>query len=82
MVSDLKDQRSREWGGLSVTKEEIEALGRRSAALTADVADSGQVETMCDQVLDQFGQIAILVNNAGACAGPDRVPVVELDEAV
>ncbi|MQF82269.1 MAG: SDR family oxidoreductase, partial [SAR202 cluster bacterium] len=30
----------------------------------------------------EFGKIDILVNNAGAPAGPDRVPVVDLEEDV
>ncbi len=35
---------------------------------------------MVRQALDRFGRIDILVNNAAAPAGQDRVPVVDLDE--
>ena len=46
-----------------------------------DVSDADQVDSMAQQALERFGGIDILVNNAGARPGPDRVPVVELEEA-
>jgi NAD(P)-dependent dehydrogenase (short-subunit alcohol dehydrogenase family) len=67
------------WGGLSQVVREIEALGRRAMGILADVSDAGQVESMVRRGLEQFGHVDILVNNAGAPAGPDRVPVVDLD---
>lgn len=45
--------------------QEVEALGRKSMLLQANVADSTAVQAMVKQVIDQFGQIDILVNNAG-----------------
>ena len=68
-----------EWGGLDAAVAEIEALGRRSAAVAADVGDPQQVDRMVSEALDTMGRIDILVNNAGALAGRDRVPVVELE---
>jgi len=68
------------WGGLSQVVREIEALGRRSLGVVADVSDASQVDSMIRQSVAQFGHIDILVNNAGAPAGRDRVPVVDLDE--
>ncbi|TMC64509.1 MAG: glucose 1-dehydrogenase [Chloroflexi bacterium] len=44
---------------------EISRLGRRSLAVVADVADSGQVNAAVDRALVAFGQIDILVNAAG-----------------
>jgi NAD(P)-dependent dehydrogenase (short-subunit alcohol dehydrogenase family) len=69
------------WAGLPDLAREIEALGRRALPIVADVSNARQVDAMVQQGLEHFGQIDILVNNAGALAGPDRVPVVELDEA-
>jgi len=43
----------------------IRALGRRAVCLEADVTDPAQVTAMVAQALAQFGQINILVNNAG-----------------
>jgi NAD(P)-dependent dehydrogenase (short-subunit alcohol dehydrogenase family) len=45
---------------------EIEALGRRALAVTADIADRAQVERMVAQVAATLGGIDILVNNAKA----------------
>ena len=67
--------------GLPTVVGEIEALGQRALPVYADVADAAQVDSMVAAALAEFGRIDILVNNAGAPAGPDRVPVVELEEA-
>ena len=68
------------WGGLPEVVREIEALGRQSIGIVADVSDADQVYSMVQQTIERFGQIDILVNNAGAPAGRDRVPVVDLEE--
>jgi 3-oxoacyl-[acyl-carrier protein] reductase len=47
------------------TAGEIDALGRRSAAIQADASDPESAETVVKDVLDVFGKIDILVNNAG-----------------
>ncbi|HEY0827158.1 MAG TPA: 3-oxoacyl-[acyl-carrier-protein] reductase [Bacilli bacterium] len=47
------------------TVKSIEALGRRSIKIKADVSDAVQVENMVKETLEIFGKIDILVNNAG-----------------
>lgn len=85
-VSDVTEapyaDRGTDWAGLPQVVDEIRALGRRSIGITADVTKSVEVENMIREVIEEFGRIDILVNNAGAPAGPDRVPVTELDETV
>ncbi len=44
---------------------EIEAVGGRAVANSADVADFAQAEAMVRQAIDTFGGLDILVNNAG-----------------
>lgn len=47
------------------TLAEIRALGGDGLAITADVSAADQVENMVKTVLDTFGQVDILINNAG-----------------
>ena len=62
--------------------EEIEALGRACLPVYCDLSDDGQIQDMVGQVVDRFGGIAILVNNARAIIGRDKVPVTELSREV
>ncbi len=57
--------------------EEIEALGRRTLALTANVAHRGSIDVLRDTVLGQFGRVDILVNAAGFTF---RKPTIEVSE--
>jgi NAD(P)-dependent dehydrogenase (short-subunit alcohol dehydrogenase family) len=45
--------------------EEVEALGRRSIGIQADVTKKAEVDTMFETIIDEFGKIDVLVNNAG-----------------
>ncbi len=47
------------------TLAEIREAGGDGLAVTADASDAAQVEAMIKQVLDTYGQIDILINNAG-----------------
>jgi len=46
------------------TSQEIRDMGRRSVALRMDVTDRAQVASVFKQIVDEFGAIDILVNNA------------------
>ena len=56
--------REREKEALAVSAE-IADLGRRSAALRADVSESSEVEALVTAVEKQLGPVDVLVNNAG-----------------
>jgi 3-oxoacyl-[acyl-carrier protein] reductase len=47
------------------TAAEIQGLGRRAAAIKCDVADREQVATTVARVVEEFGSVDILINNAG-----------------
>ena len=44
---------------------EIKQMGRKGLAFKVDVANGKEVKDMVDQVIKEFGQVNILVNNAG-----------------
>ena len=69
-----------EWGGLPAVAAEIEALGRRAITVLLDIRSARQIDEVIAQALAAFGRIDILVNNAAAPPGADRVPVVDLPE--
>jgi len=71
-----------EWGGIDTVSSEVQALGRRTLPIYCDLSDPAQIERMVNQTIDQFGRIDILVNNARAIIGKDKVPVTELDKEV
>ena len=45
--------------------DRIRSMGRRAIAVEGDVTDEGQVASTVDRVLEEFGEIRILMNNAG-----------------
>lgn len=47
------------------TAEEVRSLGAESLPLQADVADEGQVKAMIATTVETYGQLDVLVNNAG-----------------
>lgn len=50
-------------------KPQIEAFGRKTVAVKCDVSDEESVKTAIQTVLDTFGKIDILLNNAGVAVG-------------
>ncbi len=56
---------SRSSDEITAVAEKIHATGRRALALVCDVTDPGQVRSMAEEVGARFGDVEILVNNAG-----------------
>jgi 2-hydroxycyclohexanecarboxyl-CoA dehydrogenase len=49
----------------ATAKETADGLGNGAVGIHTDVTDRGSVNAMVDQVVNQFGQVDVLVNNAG-----------------
>jgi 3-oxoacyl-[acyl-carrier protein] reductase/meso-butanediol dehydrogenase/(S,S)-butanediol dehydrogenase/diacetyl reductase len=75
---ELKSQ----WRSIDSVAEEVEALGRRCLRIWCDLTVSAQIEDMARRAEEHYGHIDILVNNARAIIGRDRVGVTELREEV
>ena len=68
---------SRRLSEVEQTAAEIEAAGRRSLVLTADVMDRSSLEALHARTLEAFGHADILVNSAGITR---RTPTLECSE--
>ena len=72
------DEKDVGWRDIDSTVEEIQANGVRGIPLIVDVSREKDVRRMIDSTVDEFGRLDIIVNNAAAPYGPDRVPVLDL----
>jgi 3-oxoacyl-[acyl-carrier protein] reductase len=63
---------------MSATARDIEARGRRTLTYQADVSDFARAHAVVEQVSTKWGQLDVLLNNAGA---PNPKPILEISEA-
>lgn len=75
---DVAVNYNRDQAGAAGTVQEIVALGRRAVAIPGDVSQSDRVDSIFDRVLESFGRLNVLVNNAGIQTWK---PLLELAES-
>lgn len=68
---------SRTLSEIESVRQEIEALGRKALAVTADISAEEQVNSMVEVTLREFGKIDILVNNAGIAHGSHHLSSIK-----
>ena len=76
------DEKAMGWRDIESVADEVRAMGRRALTIVADLADPGQARGIVEQTADELGSVDILVNNAAFAMADDRVPVVELEDAI
>jgi NAD(P)-dependent dehydrogenase (short-subunit alcohol dehydrogenase family) len=76
------DEKAIGWRDIESVADEIRAEGSRALPLVVDITDSAQVTEMVRKTVAEFGRLDIIVNNAAAPYGADRVPVLEVDDKV
>lgn len=64
-------------GGASETVAMIEKLGKKSAEVAGDMSDKAVPAKLIDEIVEKFGRIDILINNAGTIR---RSPAVDFSE--
>ena len=80
IINDLKSTKKN--SDLIKTVNEINSLGHEVFSIEADVSNSLHVKRMVKKIINKYGKIDILVNNAATSPGKDRVPIVKIDEKV
>ena len=82
-VDDLPPGEVRaEWQSIDSVAEEIRAQGGQALPLYADLSNSDEIEGLVAETVNHYGRLDIMVNNARAIIGRDKVPVTELEEDV
>src|SRR2546428_10764985 len=69
------------WRDIGSVADEVKAIGRRPLPLVIDITKSDECDRLVDETRREFGRIDILVNNAAAGRGRDRVPLLDLEES-
>lgn len=69
---------SRDADRVAAVTEEIREEGSETAATTCDVADRASVEALCEEAVEAFGGVDVLVNSFGGAA---RQSVLDLEES-
>jgi 3-oxoacyl-[acyl-carrier protein] reductase len=75
-------EQSMGWRGLESVADEIRSIGRIAVIAVADLRYSDQVDRMISSTVHELGRLDILVNNAAAPRGIDRVNLVELSDDI
>ena len=75
---------SRDESHLRPVVQEIEALGKKALAVSADVTSASSLKAMVDQVMQDFSKIDILVNVAGTNArfAAEELPAEEFERVI
>ncbi|MGH7837165.1 MAG: SDR family NAD(P)-dependent oxidoreductase [Candidatus Binataceae bacterium] len=76
------DEKAAGWRDIESVADEIRSAGGRCLALVSDIRDEQAVEKLVSATVAAYGRLDIVVNNASAARGPDRVPATELPYAV
>ena len=76
------DEKEAGWRDIDSTADEVRSFGVKAKTVVMDVAKSGEVQALIDDTVAELGSVDIIINNAAAPYGEDRVPVVEVAEDV
>jgi 3-oxoacyl-[acyl-carrier protein] reductase len=77
-----QDEKDAGWRDIQSTAEQIESYGVKALPLVSNIADEDDVQRMVDATVAEFGRLDIIVNNAAAPYGSDRVSVLDLKAEV
>ena len=71
-----------EWQSIDSVADEIRSMGGQALPVYADLSNADEIESLVAETVNHYGRLDIMVNNARAIIGRDKVPVTDLDEDV
>jgi 3-oxoacyl-[acyl-carrier protein] reductase len=72
------DEKAAGWRDIESVAEEVRKEGARCLSLVSDIRDKRAVNELVERTIAEFGRIDIVINNASAARGPDRLPAIDL----
>lgn len=72
------DEKAAGWRDIASVADECAAHGVKVLTVVSDVSSEQANRELVQRTIAEFGRIDVLVNNAGAARGDDRVPTTEL----
>jgi 3-oxoacyl-[acyl-carrier protein] reductase len=75
------DEREIGWRDVDSVADEVASVGRRALPLVIDITKPEECDRLVSETKREFGRIDILINNAAAGRGRDRVSLVDLEES-
>ncbi|MDA1189965.1 MAG: SDR family oxidoreductase [Chloroflexi bacterium] len=76
------DEKAVGWKDIESTAEQVRSKGRRALPVVVDITDKTAVDAMIAHAVKELGRVDILVNNAAFARGEDRVPLLDVDQAI
>jgi 3-oxoacyl-[acyl-carrier protein] reductase/meso-butanediol dehydrogenase/(S,S)-butanediol dehydrogenase/diacetyl reductase len=76
------DEQEAGWRDIDSTADEVRSFGVKALPVVMDVTKAHEVQQLIDDTVAELGSVDILINNAAAPYGEDRVPVIEVAEHV
>ena len=74
------DEKEAGWRDIESTADEVRSFGVRAKTVVMDVTKADEVQALIDDTVADLGSVDIIINNAAAPYGADRVPVIEVEE--
>jgi NAD(P)-dependent dehydrogenase (short-subunit alcohol dehydrogenase family) len=71
---------SRRIGPIEEVASQAKDMGRRALAISTDVTDTAQVNSLFERTLGEFGKVDVLFNNAGIVRGHGGIPIWEITD--
>ena len=71
---------ARRVGPIEEIASEVRDLGRKAVAISTDVTDTAQVNSLMESAISELGRVDVLLNNAGIVRGQGATPIWEISD--